>query len=271
MPLGFQEWTYALERAYDDRISPAWIFSRDYIDSSFACWFIRTGRVEVSYGGTTACAGPGDWLFNEPFVRRSQHFSTDTELISIRFQAHNPVYQANQSGMASYPVSHAEFPELLEAGQELARFERAYTPPLSPDKSCRRNALFYDWLSHWHRTRATSEKETYLIEDPRIVQTLEFLLHAQPAGPIDYTSLRESVQLSRIHIDRLFKNALGMSPRAWKERHCLHLATRHLNEESNPVKWIAYELGFVDAAHFCRWFKTKTSLSPSAFRRSRMV
>ncbi len=46
-------------------------------------------------------------------------------------------------------------------------------------------------------------------------------------------------------------------------------ARRHLIYTSAPVELIAFELGFVDAGYFNRFFKRKTGITPGAFRRAR--
>jgi AraC family transcriptional regulator, transcriptional activator of pobA len=48
-------------------------------------------------------------------------------------------------------------------------------------------------------------------------------------------------------------------------------AQRHLIYTSATIEMVAYELGFGDPAYFCRFFRRRTGMTPSEFRRERQA
>jgi len=75
--------------------------------------------------------------------------------------------------------------------------------------------------------------------------------------------------LSKFHFQRLFKNAVGVSP----SRHHINLrmneARRLLRETKMNVMDVALEVGYADPSHFARLFRREIGLSPSDYRRQR--
>jgi AraC family transcriptional activator of pobA len=48
-------------------------------------------------------------------------------------------------------------------------------------------------------------------------------------------------------------------------------AQRHLIYTSATIEMVAYELGFGDPGYFCRFFRRRTGMTPSEFRRERQA
>jgi AraC family transcriptional activator of pobA len=61
----------------------------------------------------------------------------------------------------------------------------------------------------------------------------------------------------------------GVSAAELVQQRLLLEARRRLIHVAAPVAQIAYELGYQDPAYFCRIFKKRVGLTPSAFRRQR--
>jgi len=68
-------------------------------------------------------------------------------------------------------------------------------------------------------------------------------------------------------LQRLFRSAIGVSPKWVIQRYRLHEALERLARGETSLAAIAHELGFTDQAHFCRVFKSFIGQSPSAFAR----
>jgi transcriptional regulator GlxA family with amidase domain len=77
--------------------------------------------------------------------------------------------------------------------------------------------------------------------------------------------LRES-GLGRSQLDRLFFQAFGISTRAYWNRRKLDSANALLATTANPIKEIAFRLGFRQASHFTRWYESLMGLTPNAYR-----
>ncbi len=72
--------------------------------------------------------------------------------------------------------------------------------------------------------------------------------------------------LSPQRLNRLARVETGQSAQALVHERLLREACRRLIYIAAPVSRLAYELGFDDPAYFCRFFKRRTGLAPSAWR-----
>ncbi len=73
--------------------------------------------------------------------------------------------------------------------------------------------------------------------------------------------------LSIRSFDRLVRDSLGISPGIWL-RQLRAVAARMRVRDSEPIKSIAYELGFNHQGDFAREFKSWYDVSPASFRRN---
>ena len=70
------------------------------------------------------------------------------------------------------------------------------------------------------------------------------------------------------YFSTVIKNKTGKSVNAWIAEKAIAEAQAMLVRSTESVQSIAFRLGFKDAAHFSRFFKKHTQVSPSSFRRS---
>ena len=63
-----------------------------FIDGIYACWLIRSGSVRVTIGHITLEGKPGTWIFIPAWCKRTQSFSSDARIISIRFACHDELH-----------------------------------------------------------------------------------------------------------------------------------------------------------------------------------
>jgi len=77
--------------------------------------------------------------------------------------------------------------------------------------------------------------------------------------------------LSRTHFSRLFRAETGMTPVDFLMEVRLSKAEELLLGSRKPVKQIAGECGFFDAAHFSRQFRKATGLTPGRYRRTALT
>jgi AraC-like DNA-binding protein len=88
---------------------------------------------------------------------------------------------------------------------------------------------------------------------------------------IDKWSVRkycDAMALRSIELVESCKKVLGCTPSEMISDRLLLEAKRQLTYSNTSSAAIAYDLGFNDAAYFSRFFKRRTGLSPSEFRRS---
>jgi len=88
----------------------------------------------------------------------------------------------------------------------------------------------------------------------------------QLAGTARYDA-KEFAKLSNLSVRQLqrdFRQNLERSPQDWLNEQRVK-AARQLLLSGQPVKAVAFELGFKQPSHFCRQFKSFNNLTPSQF------
>lgn len=107
----------------------------------------------------------------------------------------------------------------------------------------------------------------------RIARAVQSFVLQQPGENTDpeatdwLESISRGIGISRRHCHRVFKQAFGMSPRAYlmilKQQEAMHL----LANTSEPIESIAYKIGYENVQSFTRQFSYWTGCSPGAFRK----
>lgn len=83
----------------------------------------------------------------------------------------------------------------------------------------------------------------------------------------DLAALARDLGMSYTSFRRLFKASTGFSPRQFQLEHTLHRAKAMLGHSPLPIGGISDALGFDSLFYFSQFFKKRTGLAPSAFRR----
>jgi len=71
-------------------------------------------------------------------------------------------------------------------------------------------------------------------------------------------------RLSERQLQRQFRGHFGRSPQDWLDEQRIAAAAQLLLS-GEPVKKVAYDLGFKQTSHFCRQFKSRHKMTPSEF------
>lgn len=94
------------------------------------------------------------------------------------------------------------------------------------------------------------------------VQYMEFRLDS----PCSITELAMALNTTRTRLGRSFQRDLGVAPATlWRDMR-LQAACELLRAGRRTISEIAYDVGFCDAAHFCRAFKSKWGMTPENYR-----
>jgi AraC family transcriptional regulator len=101
----------------------------------------------------------------------------------------------------------------------------------------------------------------------RVRKAVEYLSEHYTEG-FDLGRIAESSGLSKYHLDRVFKQSIGMSPCRYVTILRLDKAKNLLTDLSKPIVEIALELGFTDQSHFTNVFKRFTGVTPKTYRLS---
>lgn len=87
------------------------------------------------------------------------------------------------------------------------------------------------------------------------------------AAPLGVVALARYHGVTPSYLARLFKRERGVGPRAFLIAARVARARERLRTSDAPLKAIAAECGFVDAAHLSHAFKAATGVSPARWRR----
>jgi AraC-like DNA-binding protein len=99
--------------------------------------------------------------------------------------------------------------------------------------------------------------------DPRVRALCDELAQLD-AIDLDLATLARRIGASREHLHRLFRDAVGLSPREYSRCARIHQAKRMLRH-GQTIGATAHACGFADQAHFSRWFKRLFGVTPAAY------
>lgn len=96
-----------------------------------------------------------------------------------------------------------------------------------------------------------------------LVHQAKFFMEQQIYGEINLNSICDQIGVSTSHLNEVFKNYTGMTPYQYYISIKILKAKELLERQDQPIKEIAFRLGFNDQYYFSRLFKKKTGISPS--------
>jgi AraC-like DNA-binding protein len=91
-------------------------------------------------------------------------------------------------------------------------------------------------------------------------------IRADVSRKIDVNVLAKEAGLSRAHLFRLFESSIGVPPRVYLNVMRLERAVAAVVNDNGNVAEIGTRLGFDEPAHFTRFFRNHTGVSPREFR-----
>lgn len=100
---------------------------------------------------------------------------------------------------------------------------------------------------------------------PAIQRALD-TIHADVGTQHTLDSLASAAGVSRAHLTRMFRRALGVSVQGYIRRLCLDRACYFLRETDEPIAWIAEQLHFSTIHAFSVFFKRHMHVAPLTYR-----
>ena len=92
-------------------------------------------------------------------------------------------------------------------------------------------------------------------------------VHAQYAEPISRSDVAKYVGLSERHLDRCFRQKVGVTPIAYLNRYRVKQAKALLEAGDKSITEVAMEVGFSSGSYFARVFRQEVGVSPRAYLR----
>lgn len=105
------------------------------------------------------------------------------------------------------------------------------------------------------------------VPDPAMQKALRYL-STVTNRKVTVREVAERVGYSTGHFSKKFKETFGCTPQIYMSNMKLELAKERLRSTDLPIAKIAQELGFCDASYFGNFFKAKTGVFPSYYRKN---
>lgn len=126
-------------------------------------------------------------------------------------------------------------------------------------------------LSQFRLRRAQDEQRRRHVQiSPRIASVIANIAR-DPAAAHTMSTLAESVGMSASHLHAEFKAATGHTPHQVVIESRMSAARHRLVTTTDPVKAIAFDVGYSNMENFCRAFKKNTGITAASFRKKYML
>ncbi|HBR95433.1 MAG TPA: hypothetical protein DEA90_14830 [Opitutae bacterium] len=241
-------------------------------DSS--AWLMLKGELEIEGGAQTI--GAGEWVF----VPRKSHrrvFSSDAKIISVKFVLSWPDGRLLFEPSQVLSMPSVQCPKLERAVRALLKYVKKiqleagnamHAQSLSLEEYLQSKQLFETWLMAYLEAMMALGMDAYLSrrEDVRVVRAKRGLEQHPLHTPLDLRGIAGDVGLSLGHADTLFHQSYGQTMRAYYDVRRYTAACHWLSRTQMPIKEIAFNLAFKDAATFSHWFKRHAQRAPRHYR-----
>ena len=107
----------------------------------------------------------------------------------------------------------------------------------------------------------------YRIENPKLIQVIA-LMEGALDEPMELRQMAQRANISVRQVERLFRDHIGSSPKAFYLDLRLAKARTLLRRTLGSLRTIALECGFGSPSHFCHAYKRRYGIPPTHERRS---
>jgi AraC-like DNA-binding protein len=239
----------------------------------YTWWWLDQGSVTLILKDKKCIVPARHWVLIPVGMTRHQHFSDDAVLNSINFAARWPnglpllrlPDLVIQKATARHPLITFALATQRAAGTPVSsRFVSLDQRHLSLGGCVRLFAALGHFIACLLDQPALREMARCApaTGDSRLDLVLDQMSRRLRAGPLPYAAWKQATGLSRPQLDRLARSSLGFSLRHHRDHLLLAEVYRRLSIDHSAIKLHAMELGFVDSAHFCRWVKHQSGLTP---------
>lgn len=248
-----------------------------YPDSPSVAWLIRKGTVKLSFASHQEVHRADRWVF--PRAEEGwQEFSSDADILSIRFIAQWHTGDLFFDRSKSISVQADKLPNLTKSSKQLVRSINFHFPGISdllryapgtPERHFEFQYELSKWMLAYTQAMRELGMEPHVVEqlDDRVRKALNYMETHNRSRPPDEKKIADFVGISVTHLNRLFHQSLGKTPvRYWEDKR-IQTAEYSLRESSKSVKTIAYDLGFSSLSHFSSWTRKKFGKSPRELRK----
>lgn len=239
-------------------------------------FLMRSGTVRIRTKTGDVTGHPGQWVLPTTGPRQ-QDFSDNAKILSIHYRMQWPEGNALFKPETAEVFEADRIPELERETLRLLRQVDRQEAAMAPIRTQPSQALvphlrvqlgFARWLTVCAKAlfKVGLSPIPLQQEDPRLLQAQSILDQYSFDQRPDLEQLAREVRLSVSQLNRMFVQRFRVTPRQYLDRRRMETVAYLLHHSNTPVKQIAYQHGFKSPAHFTRWFRAKTNLSPSEYR-----
>jgi YesN/AraC family two-component response regulator len=105
------------------------------------------------------------------------------------------------------------------------------------------------------------------IETKRVARKAMAYIHHHFAEPLSREELASLVGVSERHLNRCFRQELGVTPMTYLTRYRIRQAKRLLEQGQYSISQIALATGFSESSYFARVFRREVGLTAGAYKR----
>lgn len=242
-----------------------------------SAFLIREGHLTIETEKGKITAGPGQWVFPRQ-GDRIQQFTAGSRVLSICYHWKWPGNQAFFDWDVALVLEAAQAPELE---REALRIKWVADEVLSGSGAKLKddsgnlldyfqlNRAFLDWLAACALVfqRHGENLQRFVDIDSRVLRISHLLDQHVLGVPFNEREMARQIGLSTRQMNRLFIGHFKLTPRKYFERRRLEAAMDRVRFSTEPMKWIAYDLGFRTLSRFSTWFLRNAHATPSQVRK----
>ncbi len=251
-------WPLRIEFAGEDE----WVFGcyrfRERSDT-FSVEFVKEGRFRFRQNREEFIAGPGDLFLVQPGRDSEIICDLDPRATKRAFSLSGMLLSEllESLGLARASFLRPSAPETLDRwldeGDDLLRERPADLAARSAGLACRVLALL----------AVDFRQDPY----PESLREVLRYLDRNLERPLSVESLAQEFRLSPATLHRLFRTCLNSSPINYLIGRRMDVAKRLLLTTADPVKEVAFQVGYANALYFSSEFRRLVGESPREFRR----
>ena len=246
----------------------------DHYHDAHQLLYVAEGEIAVSVGTRDYTVGAGEILILSRFEEHS------IRVVSEKYRRYSLLLssdiirdKAGKYLLASVLVNRSEtFRHVVDTGEERAAFESIlrdmtgeYTEKREMYVETLELLLWRLLIMLYRRAPALFTSDTS--GRASIVQEVQGVFESHYGDSFSLSALSERYHVSQSHLVRSFKRVTGYAPMKYLLVCRFSAAKRYLVSTDMPIREIVERCGFSDESNFSRMFRTRTGMTPSAFRR----
>ncbi len=241
-----------------------------------SAWLLTRGRLKIQGAGAAVDVSAGAWVF-PPFKQDVREFSQDATVLSISFLLRWPNARSLFELPNALTFEAQRFPNLERSARRILSQVGRSKGESAVDLGSRDMGLqdfsqleqhFQRWVVCYIEAMLALGVDPVLVHggDERMLGARAYLDRLPLSEPLILQDAAAKVGLSLSQADRLYVKEYGHSMRRHFDERRFAAAIHQLAATEQPVKAIAFSLGFKDSSSFSHWFFKKQGTYPRAFR-----